>query len=69
MVTAPTTDEEMRDWLVSLIYDAMDESGDKTVATLRIDTFAEAGLLTINEGLVLSFREGSEYQLTTLRSR
>jgi hypothetical protein len=32
-------------------------------------TFAEAGLFTNNEGLVLRFSSDAEFQLTILRSR
>lgn len=32
------------------------------------DTFAEAGLMTNNEGLVLRFGNGAEFQLTIVQS-
>lgn len=35
----------------------------------RVHSFAEAGLMTGNEGLVLSLEDGSEFQLTIVQSR
>lgn len=32
-------------------------------------TFGEAGLLTSNEGVVLTLEDGSEYQITIVQSR
>lgn len=62
---APETDQELKGWLEEAIFEAncgTDDDG------LRIRSFQEAGLLTGNEGLVLSFRGGPEFQLTILRS-
>lgn len=33
------------------------------------ETFEEAGVLTYNKGLVVRFDDGSEYQVTLVRSR
>jgi hypothetical protein len=35
----------------------------------RVYTFEQAGVLTMNKGLVLSLADGSEFQLTIVRSR
>ncbi len=35
----------------------------------RIASFEEAGLLTSNEGLVIRLDDGTEYQLTVVRSK
>lgn len=35
----------------------------------RVRGFAEAGLMTRDNGLVLTFSDGSEFQLTIVRSR
>jgi len=47
---------------------AQDEDGDEE--TIRsIVTFADAGVLTSNSGLVVRMVDGSEYQITVVRSR
>jgi hypothetical protein len=65
-VLFPENEKEMARWLEGIICDAvhgMEESG------LRITFFAAAGLLTADEGLVLRFLEGAEFQLAIVRSR
>ena len=36
---------------------------------IRVESFADAGVLTDNDGLVLRFRDGSEWQLSLIQSR
>jgi hypothetical protein len=36
---------------------------------VRTRSFAEAGVLTTNDGLVVTLSDGSEFQLTVVRSR
>ena len=36
---------------------------------IRVESFADAGVLTDNDGLVLRFRDGSEWQLSLVQSR
>jgi hypothetical protein len=36
---------------------------------LRVQTFAEGGVMTNDKGLVISLPNGREYQLTIVRSR
>ena len=36
---------------------------------LRVRTFAEAGLMTYNKGLVIGLPDGTEFQLTIVQSR
>lgn len=67
-MAAPETEEEFRDWLAETIFEAT-YAPDLEADVLRVRSFQEAGLLTGNEGLVLSFREGPEFQLTIVRSR
>lgn len=61
---APETEEELRSWLEEAIFEAADGSENDG---LRMRSFEEAGLLTNNEGLVLSFPDGPEFQLTIVR--
>jgi hypothetical protein len=35
----------------------------------RCDSFAEAGVMTNNHGLVIRFKDGSEFQVTVVQSR
>lgn len=35
----------------------------------RIKTFQQAGVMTYNKGLVITLLDGTEYQLTIVRSR
>ncbi|MDP9411164.1 MAG: hypothetical protein M3P70_11810 [Actinomycetota bacterium] len=46
-----------------------DELADDEVAVERVVTFADDGVLTDNRGLVLRLSDGSEFQLTIVRSR
>ncbi len=50
-----------------MLYDLLDEEGMEQDFAVR--TFEEEGVLTMNKGLVLRFPDGSEYQLTIVRSR
>ncbi len=36
---------------------------------LRVNTFEEAGVMTCDKGLVISLPNGTEYQLSIIRSR
>ena len=36
---------------------------------LRVQSFCEAGLMTSNNGLVITLPDGSEFQLTIVQSR
>jgi hypothetical protein len=65
-VSSPESDQELARWLEEVIYDATNGT---EVGGLRIQSFAEAGLLTADEGRVLSFPSGAEFQLTIVRSR
>lgn len=59
--------------LGDLLYaDADDLPGDLpdlASALAGVDTFAEVGMMTMNDGLVLHLADGSEFQLTIVRSR
>lgn len=42
---------------------------DSRLCRYRTDTFEERGILTSNDGIVLSLADGSEFQITIVRSR
>jgi hypothetical protein len=65
-VSSPQTERELAQWLEEVI---MLVACDREDELLRIESFVEAGLLTANAGLVLSFPGGVEFQLTVVRSR
>jgi hypothetical protein len=59
-------DLKMVDWLLEMI-EAGSEEVDRDIK--RIETFKEAGILTSNEGLVVTFSDGEEYQISIVRSK
>lgn len=62
------TEETLQEGLRQLITDGCD-SLEICWENLRVQTFDEAGLMTRNSGLVISLPDGSEFQLTIVRSR
>lgn len=49
-----------------MLQDLIMEDGDEIA---RIETFADAGLLTNDRGLVIHSADGSEFQITIVKSR
>jgi len=49
--------------MVELMRELLEEGG------FEVATFEEAGLLTRNEGLVIKTEDGSEYQVTIVKSK
>jgi hypothetical protein len=45
------------------------EDGEKESDVERSETFREAGILSNNKGLVVRLEDGSEFQITIVRSR
>ena len=65
-MSSPESERELARWLEEVVWDAVQGSED---SGLRTTSFAEAGLLTADEGLVLRLPGGAEFQLTIVRSR
>ena len=65
-VFSPGSERELGQWLEEMICDGVHGT---EASGLRIACFARAGLLTADEGLVLRFPGGAEFQLTIVRSR
>lgn len=64
--TETTTEEEF----VQLLREAVEAGSDElSEAVSNAGTFEEDGLLTSNTGLVVRMEDGSEFQLTVVRSR
>lgn len=62
------TDETLQDGLKELISEGYD-TYDICWENLRVRTFAEAGVLTYDKGLVIELPDGTEFQLTIVQSR
>src|SRR5262245_24801951 len=57
----PESEEEVEGWVAGAITEIEPEAD--------VRTFAEAGVLTRNRGLVLRMPNGAEFQITIVRSR
>jgi len=69
-------EHELQDALKGLLDDVafMDdeeraEAGISDELVLRISTFADEGVLTTDAGLVVTAKDGSEFQITIVRSK
>ena len=58
----------LQDALKELITEGYDSS-EICWENLRVNTFEEAGVLTYDKGLVIALPDGTEFQLTIVRSR
>ncbi len=58
----------LQDALKELITEGYDSS-EICWENLRVQTYAEAGVLTYDKGLVIALPDGTEFQLTIVRSR
>lgn len=65
------TDQELQQALQDQLLYPNDEAGfaDYDAELVDASTFAEAGVMTRNAGLVLRFADGSEFQVTLVQSR
>jgi len=57
-------EHEMEDLLANLL-----QNEDEAPEVRRVTTFEEAGILTYNRGLVVRTEDGSEFQITIVRSK
>ncbi len=62
------TEMEFADVLGDVLQNAEELEGEDGERP-RVRTYAEVGMLTNNAGLVIRLADGSEYQLTLVRSR
>ena len=62
------TEDTLQDALREYITEGYD-SYEMCWENLRVRTFAEAGLMTYNKGLVIELPDGTEFQLTIVQSR
>jgi hypothetical protein len=57
--------EAMREFIAEALWSEAEESG----TDLTTHTYAEGGVLTTDEGLVIRLADGTEFQVTVVRSR
>lgn len=62
------TDETMQNGLKALITGDYDPE-EINWENMRVKTFEEEGVMTYDKGLVITLPDGSEYQITIIRSR
>ena len=62
------TDQVVEDALYGILTGEWDTE-DTVLDGAHIRTFAQAGVLTYNKGLTIQLPDGTEYQLTIVRSR
>ena len=62
------TEESMQYGLMALIMDDYDDE-EIIWENMRVKTFEEAGVMTMDKGLVITLPDGSEYQITIKRSK
>ena len=62
------TEDTLQDALREYITEGYD-SYEMCWENLQIRTFEEAGIMTYNKGLVIELPDGTEFQLTIVRSR
>lgn len=62
------TESEFRNLLSEALYEYLDNDYGDDVALDRVSTFREHGLLTSDDGLVVRLADGSEFQVTVVRS-
>lgn len=65
------TEHAMETWLQGVIESAADapEGESHEIQAERVTPFEEAGLLTRNRGLLVRLSDGSEFQITIVKSR
>ena len=61
------SEQQLEETLSEVIWFANDEEG--IIDIEGIDSFDQAGILTMNKGLVLNMEDGSQFQLTIVKSR
>ena len=63
---SPSESDDSNEELTEEILDALEISG---VKIWNATTFEERGILTRDEGLVVTMEDGSEYQITVVKSK
>lgn len=63
-----STEEEVEEALRAVLQYGESVS-DTILDDARAETFEEAGVMTMNRGLVIRLKDGCEYQLTIVQSR
>jgi len=62
------TDEIVQEALFGILAGEWDAEN-SALESVEVRTFEDAGVMTYNKGLVITLPDGTEYQLTIVRSR
>jgi hypothetical protein len=62
------TDIEFRQWLQMVVEEAQEEEDPSLSSRNRVSSFADEGLLTDKQGIVVRTEDGSEWQVSITRS-
>lgn len=62
------TERELQDQLQEALYSLAEERPWDALAVDMIDTFEQAGVLTLNKGLVVKLNNGQCFQLTIVEA-
>ena len=63
------TEEDLQNGLAQLITEDWTYGSEMCWENLQVRTFADAGIMTLDKGLVVTLPDGSEYTLTITRRR
>lgn len=65
------TEQELQEMLADMIFERKeaDDEYELEASFGSVVSFEEAGVMTMNKGLVVRMRDGSEFQLTIVQSR
>ena len=66
--TLAVTDEIVQDALFGILAGEWDTEN-SALECAEVRTYEDAGIMTYNKGLVITLSDGTEYQLTIVRSR
>lgn len=64
----PLDEETLQNALIDMMTQGYDDS-DVCWESLRIRSFEQAGVMTTDKGVVVGLPDGTEYQITIVRSR
>ena len=76
-MNADQLQNKLRDLFEELMYACNDDDEDDQLSEIaermdgirRVSTYEEAGILTMDKGLVIECNDGTEFQLTLIRSK
>jgi hypothetical protein len=61
-------ERKFQDWLAEACMDYSEEAENDETTVRRVATYADAGILTMNKGLVVKMKDGAEFQVCIVQS-